>query len=97
MRNTPSRVQLPASEPIVSPVGSWERGRLQGEGVGLGIKKRMDFSVIALIEEPDMRLISRRKFQRAQNRDISMPIFRGDEEAALDAIERKLAIRHGAA
>jgi hypothetical protein len=55
-------------------------------------KQRTDFSVIALLEEPDMRLISRRKFQRAQNRDLAMPIFRGDEEAALDQIERKLGI-----
>jgi len=59
------------------------------------MKQRMDFAVIALIEERDLRPISRRKFQRAQNRDLAMPIFRGDEEAALDAIERKLGIeRH---
>ena len=61
------------------------------------LKKRTDFSVIALIEEPEMRLISRRKFQRAQNRDLAMPIFRGDEEEALDAIERKLQMRRTAA
>lgn len=57
------------------------------------MKQRADLSVIALIEEPDMRLISRRKFQRVQNRDLTMPIFRGDEEAALDQIERKLEIK----
>jgi hypothetical protein len=61
------------------------------------LKERMEFSVIALIEEPNMRLISRRKFQRAQNRDLAMPIFRGDEEAALDQIERKLEIRRNVA
>jgi hypothetical protein len=61
------------------------------------LKGRTDFSVIALIEEPNMPLISRRKFQRAQNRDLAMPIFRGDEEAALDQIERKLAIERSAA
>lgn len=60
-------------------------------------KKRTDFSVVALIEDREMRFISRRKFQRAQNRDLAMPIFRGDEEAALDAIERKLAIERTAA
>jgi hypothetical protein len=32
-----------------------------------------------------------------QNRDLTMPIFRGDEEAALDQIERKLAIERSAA
>jgi hypothetical protein len=61
------------------------------------LKQRTDFSVIALIEEPNMRLISRRKFQRAQNRDLTMPIFRGDEEAALDQIERKLELQRTAA
>jgi hypothetical protein len=59
------------------------------------LKQRTDFSVIALIEEPEMPLISRRKFQRAQNRDLTMPIFRGDEEAALEQIARKLRLgRH---
>jgi len=61
------------------------------------LKRRTDFSVIALIEEPDMRLISRRKFQRAQNRDLTMSIFRGDEEEALDQIERKLELKGRAA
>ena len=56
------------------------------------LKQRIDFSVIALIEEPEMALISRRKFQRAQNRDLTMPIFRGDEEAALEQIARKLEL-----
>jgi hypothetical protein len=61
------------------------------------LKARTDFSVVALVEEPNMPLISRRKFQRAQNRDLAMPIFRGDEEAALDQIERKLGIKRSAA
>jgi Domain of unknown function DUF1828 len=56
------------------------------------LKRRTDFSVVALIEEPEMPLISRRKFQRAQNRDLTMPIFRGDEEAALEQIARKLLL-----
>ena len=61
------------------------------------LKGRKDFSVIALIEEPEMRLISRRKFQRAQNRDLAMPIFRGDEEEALGQIQRKLELNGRAA
>ena len=52
--------------------------------------KRSDFEIIALIEEPDMKMISRRRFQRAQNRSLSMPIFRGDEDAAMNMIGRKL-------
>ncbi len=53
---------------------------------------RDDFAVIALIEEPDMKLISRKRFQRAQNRSLSMPIFRGDEAAAMAMISRQLKI-----
>jgi hypothetical protein len=54
------------------------------------LKKRTNFEVIALIEEPEMKMISRRKFQRAQNRALPMPIFRGDEDAAITMIGRKL-------
>ena len=53
---------------------------------------RDDFAIIALIEEPDMNSISRRKFQRAQNRSLAMPIFRGDEDAAMKFIGRELRI-----
>jgi hypothetical protein len=52
--------------------------------------RRDDFEIIALIEDPAMRTISHRKFQRAQNRSLAMPIFRGDEEGAISMIERKL-------
>lgn len=55
-------------------------------------KRAMDFKVVALIEEPDLKLISHRKFQRAQNRALSMPIFRGDEEAAVDMIGRSMGL-----
>jgi hypothetical protein len=44
-----------------------------------------------------MRLIGRRKFQRAQNRALAMPIFRGDEEEASGQIQRKLALNGRAA
>lgn len=54
--------------------------------------KRYDVEVIALIEDPEMRHISRKKFQRAQNRSLTMPIFRGDEDAAMAMIERALAV-----
>ncbi len=56
------------------------------------LRQKTDFAVIALIE--DLHPISPRKFQRAQNRDVTMPIFRGDEAAALDAIARKLDMEH---
>ena len=48
--------------------------------------------VFALIEEPDMRQISRRVFQRAQNRALSMPIFRGDENAAMAFVGRQIGL-----
>lgn len=50
------------------------------------------FAVIGLIEDSDMRLLSRRKFQRNQNRSLPMPIFRGDEDAALAMIARRIHV-----
>jgi hypothetical protein len=54
--------------------------------------RRDDFEVIALVEEPEMRQISRKRFQRAQNRDLVMPIFREDEDAAMNLIRSRLAL-----
>lgn len=54
--------------------------------------KRIDFSVIALIEDFSLNTISRKKFQRAQNRGLTMPIFRGDEIAAMSRIEREIGV-----
>jgi hypothetical protein len=51
---------------------------------------RDDFAVIALNEEPDMKVVSHKKFQRAQNRSLTMPIFKGDEDAAMNMIGRRL-------
>lgn len=48
------------------------------------------FSVVAMFEDPEMRGISRKRFQRAQNRGLPMPFFRDDEYAALDLIASKL-------
>lgn len=55
-------------------------------------KKILDFKVVALIEEPDFKSIGRKKFQRAQNRDIAMPIFRGDEDAAVEMVGRAMGL-----
>ncbi len=54
--------------------------------------KRNDFGVVALIEDPELKMISRRRFQRAQNRALAMPIFRGDEDAAITMIGLKLKL-----
>lgn len=62
---------------------------LQMEAESLG---RSDFSVIALVEEPEMRHLNKKKFQRAQNRSLTMPIFRGDEGAAMKMIARELGL-----
>lgn len=51
-----------------------------------------DLRVIALLEHADLRQLSHRKFQRAQNRGLAMPIFRGDEAAALSAIGSRLGL-----
>lgn len=49
-----------------------------------------DFEVIALVEDPEMRTIKRKNFQRAQNRELAMPIFREDEQGAMNYIRRRL-------
>lgn len=54
---------------------------------------RTDFSVIGLIEDPEMKAVGHRKFQRAQNRSLAMPIFRGDERAAMAMIGRQLSLK----
>lgn len=51
---------------------------------------RHDFEVIALVEDPELRTIKRKNFQRAQNRELAMPIFREDEEGAMNSIRRRL-------
>ena len=48
--------------------------------------------VIAFLKDSEMKAISRKKFQRAQNRSVSMPIFYGDENAALTRVARELEI-----
>jgi len=62
---------------------------LQMEAESIG---RNDFSVIGLVEDPEMRKLNKRKFQRAQNRRLVMPIFRGDEKAAMKMISGELRI-----
>lgn len=47
------------------------------------------FAAAALIEDmPRIQTIGSRRFQRAQNRGLSMPVFRGDENAAMLALAR---------
>ena len=54
--------------------------------------KRTDFKVMALIEDPEMSAISRKKFQRAQNWSIPMPIWAGDEDAVINRISNDLEL-----
>lgn len=54
------------------------------------IKKRSDFVVLAMIENLDLKDISRKKFQRAQNRGLPITIFRGDEHQAVSRIEKAM-------
>jgi len=55
-------------------------------------RERTDCRVLALVEDSEMRLISKRRFQRAQNRSLTMPIFRGDEKAAIMRIGKDLRL-----
>lgn len=58
---------------------------------------RHDFEVIALVEDLEGTNLSKRKFQRAQNRDLAMPIFRSDERAAVAFIANRVHGRGRAA
>ena len=51
---------------------------------------RLDVNVIALIE--GLEKVSNRKFQRAQNRGLSMPIFSGDEAAAIQRVGETIGL-----
>jgi len=55
--------------------------------------RRSDISVIALLESYPNPALSRKKFQRAQNRGLTMPIFRGEENASLGRIARELQLQ----
>lgn len=51
-----------------------------------------DVSLMAVLEDSNMSQISRRKWQRAQNRRLPMPVFRGDEAGMLDFISAELKL-----
>lgn len=51
-----------------------------------------DVAMVAVIEDSDLKHLSRKRFQRAQNRRLPMPIFRGDESATLTFIGKELGI-----
>lgn len=53
---------------------------------------RNDFKIVGIIEDAEMRGISKRRFQRAQNRRLLMPIFRGDEESAITLVGREMGL-----
>lgn len=51
---------------------------------------RRDVQIIALVES--LTKVSHHKFQRAQNRGLSMPIFLGDETAAMRRVGDALGL-----
>lgn len=55
-------------------------------------RRDADLKVVAVIEDSDFRRLSKSKFQRAQNRSLAMPIFRGDEVAAIGRIGREVKL-----
>lgn len=55
-----------------------------------------NFHIFALIETMEKSNITLRVFQRAQNRLLSMPIYRGDETAAVRLIGRELELNRAA-
>jgi hypothetical protein len=56
------------------------------------MNRRDDYTVIGVIEDADMRGLSRKKFQRAQNRQLPMPIFRGEEESAISFVMKNIGV-----
>jgi hypothetical protein len=50
-------------------------------------------AMIAVLEEPEMRQISRRKWSRAVNRDLPMAVFRGDERSMVEAVGRRMQLQ----
>lgn len=58
----------------------------------LRLKPHGDIALMAVLEDSDMKQISRRKWQRAQNRRLPMPVFRGDESGMLTFISQELGI-----
>jgi hypothetical protein len=57
------------------------------------LNNRHDFTIVGVIEDPEMKGISRRRFQRAQNRQLPMPIFRGDEDSAIGLVLREVGLK----
>lgn len=53
-------------------------------------QNRHDFAIVGVIEDSDLSSISRKKFQRAQNRRLPMPIFRGDEDSAMSLVANEM-------
>ncbi len=51
-----------------------------------------DVAMIAVIEDSDLKQLSRKRFQRAQNRRLPMPMFRGDEDATVKFIGKELGM-----
>ncbi|RWE97363.1 DUF1828 domain-containing protein [Mesorhizobium sp.] len=52
-------------------------------------KQQLTYSAVALIEDTDkLNIIGLRRIQRAINRGLPIPIFRGDEIAAMTALSR---------
>ena len=51
---------------------------------------RNDVKTIAIIEDSNLGRIGQRFYQREQNRSVSMPIYRGDERAAIAFVGRLL-------
>lgn len=53
---------------------------------------REQIGLVAVVEDMDLTNISKRKFQRAQNRRLPMPVFRGDEPGTLEFIRKEMRV-----
>lgn len=59
-------------------------------------ERKDEIALVAVVEDMDLKNISRRKFQRAQNRRLPMPVFRGDEPGTLEFLRKELSLGEAA-
>jgi len=52
--------------------------------------RKSDVAMVAVLEDKDLKGISKGRFQRAQNRRLPMPVFRGDEAATIDFVKGEM-------
>jgi hypothetical protein len=91
-------IEAPRRAPVAVFLAMSEQRVLEAVVVhmALAYEAKLDYSIVALLENDTS--VTRRMRQRAANRLAAMPIFEGDERAAVQRIEQEVfgrnAVRH---